>query len=130
MISGMLWLTRIPVVPPRCSARMRSRTWRLSATPSAAVGSSMMTMRAFQRSARAIATAWRWPPESSSTGRGGSAVSVLRRGGGAQGARFRPHAALVEDAQARRQAARQLGADEDVLPDRQARGEGEILVDR
>ena len=37
---------------------------RSPAGPSAAVGSSMIRMRALKWIARAIATAWRWPPES------------------------------------------------------------------
>src|SRR6266851_6141085 len=45
-------------------------------------------------------------------------------------ARLRHHPALVEDIDAGDETSRQLGADEDVLPDRQPRGEGEILVDR
>ena len=48
-----------------CSARRwtRSSTWRVCATPSAAVGSSRITMREFHITARPIATDWRWPPE-------------------------------------------------------------------
>ena len=38
------------------------------ATPSAAVGSSMITSREFQSTALAIATAWRCPPDSDATG--------------------------------------------------------------
>ena len=40
---------------------------RLSLTPSAAVGSSMMTTREPKAAARATATPWRWPPERVST---------------------------------------------------------------
>ena len=47
---------------------MRSRTWAVSAGPSAAVGSSMIRIRALKWTARAMATAWRWPPESDFTG--------------------------------------------------------------
>ena len=36
-------------------------------TPSAAVGSSMMTTRLPNAAARATATPWRWPPDSVST---------------------------------------------------------------
>ena len=36
--------------------------------PSAAVGSSMIRMRALKWIARAMATDWRWPPESAVTG--------------------------------------------------------------
>ena len=48
--------------------RISSRTWAVSAGPSAAVGSSMIRILALKWTARAIATAWRWPPDSDSTG--------------------------------------------------------------
>ena len=67
--SRMLWLIRMTVRRSALSLRMRSSTSALSLTPRAAVGSSMMMISAFQRSAREIATAWRCPPESRSTGR-------------------------------------------------------------
>ncbi len=44
-----------------------SSTWRVCATPSAAVGSSRMTTREFHMTARATATDWRCPPESVAT---------------------------------------------------------------
>ena len=46
---------------------MRSRTLPTSRIASAAVGSSMITTRPSKAVARAIATAWACPPESSST---------------------------------------------------------------
>ena len=55
--------------PSPCSARRltSSSTCCVWATPSAAVGSSSMTMREFHITARATATDWRWPPESEAT---------------------------------------------------------------
>ena len=52
--------TASPCSPSRFT---RSSTWRVWATPSAAVGSSRMTSREFHITARATATDWRWPPE-------------------------------------------------------------------
>ena len=126
--SAMLWLIRITVVPPRCNSRMRSSTWRLSATPSAAVGSSMITSRAFQWSARAIATACRCPPDSRSIGAIGVAdVDLEPR----EITRRRvAHRTLVEDAHAGHELPGELRPDEHVLPDREPGGEREILVDR
>ena len=66
--SSMLWLIRMTPWP-----RSRSRSTRLStsavcATPSAAVGSSRMMSFGSPRSERAIATVWRWPPDSDAIG--------------------------------------------------------------
>ena len=47
---------------------MRSSTSAVCATPSAAVGSSSTTRLGSPSSERAIATVWRWPPESELTG--------------------------------------------------------------
>src|ERR1700676_946782 len=60
----MLWLTITMPLPSALRCRMRSRTFRDSLTPSAAVGSSMMMMRPVCEVARPIAIDWRWPPES------------------------------------------------------------------
>ena len=61
--SWMSWLTRKMPIPSFLSWRIRSRTWAVSAGPSAAVGSSMIMIRALKWTALAIATAWRWPPD-------------------------------------------------------------------
>src|SRR5690349_2968336 len=66
--SPMLWLMRTTPRPCSASRRTRSRTWRVCATPSAAVGSSSITTLESQSTAFAIATVWRWPPESDATG--------------------------------------------------------------
>src|SRR2546423_11888313 len=68
---GMSWLIRITGRPRSRTRRIRSSTWRVSLTPSAAVGSSMITSRRAQVAARATATPWRWPP-----GRGSTACVV------------------------------------------------------
>ena len=54
--------------PLAASLRIRSTTTSVWVTPSAAVGSSMITSRASAITARATATPWRWPPESEPTG--------------------------------------------------------------
>ena len=65
---GMLWLIST-IGRPRCfTSSISSSTLRDSLTPSAAVGSSMMTTRLPKAAARATATPWRWPPDSVSTG--------------------------------------------------------------
>ena len=55
-------------MPSSLSWRMRLRTWAVSAGPRAAVGSSMIRILALKWTARAIATACRWPPDSDLTG--------------------------------------------------------------
>src|SRR6266516_4296721 len=65
---GMLWLIRTTGRPLSLIRRIRSSTCPVSRTPSAAVGSSMMTSLLAKAAARATATPWRWPPERSSTG--------------------------------------------------------------
>ena len=54
-------------LPVGLSRRIRSSTCAVSFTPSAAVGSSITISSALSRSAREIATAWRWPPDRFST---------------------------------------------------------------
>ena len=56
------------VSPCRFSSKMTSSTAFVSATPSAAVGSSMRMSFDPQAPARAIATTCRCPPDSNSTG--------------------------------------------------------------
>ena len=60
----MSWLTQMTVVPRSRSSRMSLVACAVSRTPRAAVGSSSRTIPAPVRIARAIATIWRWPPES------------------------------------------------------------------
>ena len=55
-------------MPSAFSWATSSRTWPVSAGPSAAVGSSMIRILALKWTARAIATDWRWPPDSDPTG--------------------------------------------------------------
>ena len=66
--SAILWLI---ITTPR--PRSRTRSMRLStsavcATPSAAVGSSRMMIFGSTNRERAMATVWRWPPDSDATG--------------------------------------------------------------
>ena len=55
-------------MPSSFSWATSSRTWLVSAGPSAAVGSSMIRTRALKWIARAMAMDCRWPPESDLTG--------------------------------------------------------------
>ena len=64
----MLWLIMTTPSPRSRSRSMRSSTSAVCATPSAAVGSSSTITRGFPSSERAIATVWRWPPDSEATG--------------------------------------------------------------
>ena len=66
--SWMSWLIRKMPIPSALSCWTRSRTWAVSAGPRAAVGSSMIRIRALKWTARAMATDWRWPPDSDFTG--------------------------------------------------------------
>ena len=66
--SWMSWLIRKIPRPSSRSCLIRSPTCLVSAGPSAAVGSSMIRIRALKCTARAIATDWRCPPESEATG--------------------------------------------------------------
>ncbi|MCY1380269.1 hypothetical protein D9M69_680740 [compost metagenome] len=64
---GMLWLMSTTGRPRSRTRRISSSTMLPSFTPSAAVGSSMMTTCRAKAALRATATHWRWPPESVST---------------------------------------------------------------
>src|SRR6266536_3109200 len=59
----MLCEIRTTARPCSASFRTRSSTWRVWATPRAAVGSSRITSFEFHSTAFATATDWRWPPE-------------------------------------------------------------------
>ena len=61
--SFMLWEMSTTPMPWSASRRTRSSTWRVCATPSAAVGSSSTTTLLSHSTALAMATVWRWPPE-------------------------------------------------------------------
>src|SRR3954452_12926030 len=66
--SGMLWLISTTDTPRPRTRPMRSSTWRVWTTPSAAVGSSMKTTLLAHVTARLTATPWRWPPDILATG--------------------------------------------------------------
>ena len=102
---------------------MRSSTTSVWVTPRAAVGSSMITSWAFCITARATATAWRWPPDSEPTG-------------------WRIERTVITDRSARVclacssmlissscEALQFLAAEEHVLHDVQVVAQGEVLVD-
>src|SRR5216683_1713162 len=63
----MLWLINTTEMPCSRTSLIRSSTCPDSLTPSAAVGSSMITTRLAKAAARATATPWRCPPDSVST---------------------------------------------------------------
>src|SRR6266545_3649001 len=77
--SGRLWLIMITVRPWLRTSLINSSTMLDSRTPSAAVGSSMITMRCPHAIARATATACPWPPESLRTGSSTDWIPILRR---------------------------------------------------
>ena len=62
-----LWLIKTTASPLSAKRRTRFRTCSVCATPRAAVGSSRITTLLFHRTARAIATVWRCPPERDAT---------------------------------------------------------------
>ena len=66
--SAMLWLIRMTPRPVSRSRSMRLSTSAVWATPRAAVGSSSMTTLGLPTRLRAMATVWRWPPESDAIG--------------------------------------------------------------
>ena len=68
MTWSMLCEIRITATPSSFRRRTRSSTRADSRSPSAAVGSSRMTSFEENATARATATAWRWPPDMSATG--------------------------------------------------------------
>jgi hypothetical protein len=88
----------------------------------------MISTRAFQWMARAIATAWRWPPESARTGWSRrrismSSVSMVRS------AAARIAARSMRGRKPSQRAAR-LAAEEDVGADVEIVGQRQVLVDR
>ena len=121
--SAMLWL--MSTTPRPCSARRRTRssTWRVCATPSAAVGSSSSTTLEFQSTALAIATVWRWPPESDATGIR-TEVTVRTDSDARVRAGGLLHVGLVEQP-----GLAALAAEEHVLDDVEVVGQREVLVD-
>ena len=110
--------------PCSASRATRSSTWRVWATPSAAVGSSRITTREFQSTARATATDCRWPPESVATSwrieRIVVTESVFERLG-----RLRLHDRLLQALEP----VVHLAAEVHVLDDVQVVAEREVLVD-
>ena len=127
---GMLWLIRITGSPLSRTRLMSSSTWPDSLTPSAAVGSSMITSLRAHAAARATATPWRWPPDSVSTAWLIERMPICRRLHLLVG--LLPLALVVEHAQdaAQRTRAPLLATEEQVGRDVQRRRHREVLVDR
>ena len=66
--SSMLWEIRMTPSPRSRTRSIRFSTSAVCATPRAAVGSSSMMILGSSSSERAMATVWRWPPDSEATG--------------------------------------------------------------
>ena len=79
MTCSMLCEMRITEMPSSIASRMSLSTLEDSRAPSAEVGSSRITIRLPKAIARAQATAWRWPPESSPISALGSGSLTCRR---------------------------------------------------
>ena len=122
--SFMLWETNSAAWPCSARRRVRSSTIRVWATPSAAVGSSMITSFASQSTAFAIATDCRWPPESEATGWRIERTVVTARLASVSLAAFSIDFLVEEDA-----SVQALTPEEHVLHDVQVVTEREILVD-
>ena len=122
--SWMSWLIRKMPMPSSLSWRTRLRTCAVSAGPSAAVGSSMIRIRALKWTARAMATAWRWPPDSDLTG-----CAKFVKFGFSRPMTLRVSASMLESS-SEPEARRQLAAEEQVARRVDVVGQGERLVDR
>ena len=123
MTSFMLWEISTTPRPWSASRRTRSSTWRVWATPSAAVGSSRKTTLLFHSTALAMATVWRWPPERLATSwRTEETVRTERPAQRLAGLAL--HLAVGEDAEPA-----DLASQEHVLGDVEVVGQREVLVD-
>ena len=123
--SGMRWLMNTMAMPCSRSRRTRlstSATWR---TEIAAVGSSISTIFGLDSRVRAIATAWRWPPDMCAhhIARPRLRLQLGEQLGGAPA-----HGLEVEHAQ-RPDPARELASHEDVDGGGQVVAQGQILID-
>ena len=105
------------------SSRMSAPTLRVSSGPSAAVGSSMIRTRALKWIARAIATAWRWPPDRLATRfDSDGSRSFMRPSVAAR----RLHRLLVHEAEP----AGDLASEEEIGDGVEVLREREVLIDR
>ena len=124
----MLWAMKMQECPESRALRTKRRTPRVSATPRLLVGSSRMIRSLSKCIARAIATAWRSPPESELIGVVGGMSLVmptfLRRSRGDL-----VHGRLIHAVEEAR-ALDRLAAEEEVARDRKLRDQGRVLVDR
>ena len=113
---------RITATPLAFTWRMVSITIAASRTPSAAVGSSMISTRGLKTSARPIATVWRWPPDSALMS---TCVDGMREPRSASSRAASSCMRLqVEHAEAAR-----LAAEEEVARDIEIVAERQVLVD-
>ena len=126
---GMSWLIRITGRPRSRTRLIRSSTWRVSLTPSAAVGSSMITTRRAQVAARATATPWRCPPERFSTGWAIERMPIWSSAKWRVASRRMAPLLSMRSTLPERATPAQLAAEEDVRRDVERRGDGEVLVD-
>src|SRR5215470_15742508 len=115
MTSFRLCEMTMTAMPWDFSRRIRSSTTRVWVTPRAAVGSSMITSRAWRSTALATATAWRWLPDRADR-------HHRQVGQGALGCDL--HRGLVQHPVPER-----LPAEEHVLHDVEVVGQRQVLVD-
>src|ERR1700761_6377446 len=96
---------------------MRFNTSAVCSTPSAAVGSSSMMTLGSSNSERAIATVWRWPPESEATGSRGAGNFCGQLVEQRPGAQFHRH--FVEMQRTKFLAEKDIGNDIKIFAERQ-----------
>ena len=126
--SGRLWLIMMIESPWLRTSLISSSTIDDSRTPSAAVGSSMITIRVPHAIARATATACRWPPERLTTGWSTDLIPIFSRAHLLLGAAA--HRLRVEEAEPAERAGEVLLATEEEVGRRvEVVGEREVLVD-
>ena len=121
----MRWLISTTAMPCSRNRRRRSSTSATCRTLIAAVGSSIRTILARDRCVRAMATAWRWPPDIMRTfsRRARFGFQLVE-----QLTRALVHGAVVENAE-RAEAAHLLARQEDVGRCRQVVAQREVLID-
>ena len=124
--SGMRWLIRTTAMPWSRRRRIRfstSATWR---TLIAAVGSSISTILASDSRVRAIATAWRWPPDICRPGRAAGSPTSARR---TARRRARYMAPCSRGSRTARSRLPELAPEKDVRRRRQVVAERQVLID-
>ena len=124
----MLWAMKMQEWPESRALRTKRSTPCVSATPRLLVGSSRMIRSLSKCIARAIATAWRSPPESEPIGVVGGMFLVMPtwRSSSRGDLVHRRLVHAVEEARA----LERLAAEEQVARDRELRDQRRVLVDR